>query len=134
MCPDIETFAPLISAGFGLADVVAEGGHPAHRLRVRLADRALTSTNPLLAVAATLVELAGGRVTASEVLDLAGAEPVRARFRLSDDDLARITALGGRRRAFAGGSTPSSAARSRWRSSRTTPGGPVSTGSCSASR
>ena len=74
MCPDIETFAPLISAGFGLADVVEDadgGGHPAHRLRVRLADRALSSTNPLLAVAATLLELAGGRVTASDVLDLA---------------------------------------------------------------
>ncbi len=91
MCPDIETYAPLISAGFGLADVVEEGGHPAHRLRVRLADRALTSTNPLLAVAATLVELAGGRVTASEVLDLAGADAVRARFRFTDDDLARVT-------------------------------------------
>lgn len=90
MCPDIETYAPLISAGFGLADVVTSGGHPAHRLRVRLADRALTSTNPLLAVASRLVELAGGRVTASEVLDLAGQEAVRARFRLSDDDLARI--------------------------------------------
>ena len=91
MCPDIETFAPLISAGFGLADVVEHGGHPAHRLRVRLADRALTSTNPLLAVAARLVELAGGRVTASEVLDLAGAEAVRTRFRFNDDDLARVT-------------------------------------------
>ncbi|MBB6627754.1 exodeoxyribonuclease V subunit gamma [Nocardioides sp. KIGAM211] len=90
MCPDIETFAPLISAGFGLADVVEQGGHPAHRLRVRLADRALTSTNPLLAVATRLVELAGSRVTASEVLDLAGTDPVRERFRLSDDDLARI--------------------------------------------
>jgi exodeoxyribonuclease V gamma subunit len=91
MCPDIETYAPLISAGFGLADVVEDGGHPAHRLRVRLADRALTSTNPLLAVAATLVELAGGRVTASEVLDLAGADAVRTRFMFTDDDLARIT-------------------------------------------
>ncbi|MFC5177549.1 exodeoxyribonuclease V subunit gamma [Nocardioides taihuensis] len=95
MCPDIETYAPLVSAGFGLADVVegvAGGGHPAHRLRVRLADRALTSTNPLLAVASSLVTLAGGRGTASEVLDLAAAEPVRARFHLSDDDLARATA------------------------------------------
>ncbi|WP_346386962.1 exodeoxyribonuclease V subunit gamma, partial [Nocardioides sp.] len=95
MCPDIETFAPLISAGFGLADVVggeaAGVGHPAHRLRVRLADRALTSTNPLLAAAAALVELAGGRVTASEVLDLATSEVVRARFNFGDDDLARIT-------------------------------------------
>lgn len=93
MCPDIEAYAPLVSAGFGLADVVdaADGGHPAHRLRVRLADRALTSTNPLLAVAARLVELAGGRVTASEVLDLLAEPPVRARFALTDDDLARAT-------------------------------------------
>ncbi|MCW2775529.1 MAG: recC [Nocardioides sp.] len=93
MCPDIETFAPLVSAGFGLADVVAEaegGGHPAHRLRVRLADRAPSTTNPLLAVASRLVELAGGRVTATEVLDLAATEVVRARFRFTDDDLARI--------------------------------------------
>lgn len=91
MCPDIETFAPLISAGFGLGDAVADVGHPAHRLRVRLADRALSSTNPLLAIAADLVELAGGRVTATEVLDLASDETVRRRFRFSDDDLARIT-------------------------------------------
>ena len=30
MCPDIETYAPLVSAGFGLADVV-EGGRRATR-------------------------------------------------------------------------------------------------------
>ena len=91
MCPDIETYAPLVSAGFGLADVVeGDGGHPAHGLRVRLADRALTSTNPLLAVAASLVELAGGRATASDVLDLAATPAVRLRFDLSDDDLDRV--------------------------------------------
>ena len=46
-------------------------------LRVRLADRSLLQTNPLLAVADLLLELAGGRVTASQVLDLAstGAGP-----------------------------------------------------------
>src|SRR4029077_3581526 len=74
MCPDIETYAPLISAGFGLAPGAGAAppvetgadGHPAHRLRVRLADRALVSTNPLLAVAGVLLELSGGRVTASD--------------------------------------------------------------------
>ncbi len=90
MCPDIETYAPLITAGFGLADVV-EGGHPAHRLRVRLADRALTQTNPLLGVAAELLDLAGGRATASRVLDLAQRQPVRKRFAFTDDDLDAIT-------------------------------------------
>ena len=96
MCPDIETYAPLISAGFGLAptgpealDGVGVAGHPAHRLRVKLADRALVSTNPLLAVAGVLLELSGGRVTASEVLDLAATEPCRRRFGFTDDELER---------------------------------------------
>ncbi|MGV0834036.1 exodeoxyribonuclease V subunit gamma [Mycolicibacterium thermoresistibile] len=90
MCPDIETYAPLITADFGLGDVV-HGAHPAHRLRVRLADRALVQTNPLLGVAAQLLQLAGGRATASEVLSLAQAAPVRARFGFTDDDLEDIT-------------------------------------------
>ncbi|WP_019972517.1 exodeoxyribonuclease V subunit gamma [Mycobacterium sp. 141] len=91
MCPDIETYAPLITAGFGLGDVV-HGAHPAHRLRVRLADRALVQTNPLLSVAARLLTLAGGRAGASEVLNLAESAPVRARFGFTDDDLDAITA------------------------------------------
>ena len=91
MCPDIETYAPLISAGFGLADVAQEDvGHPAHRLRVRLADRSPGATNPLLGVAADLVELAAGRMTATAVLDLAATEPVRARFGFTDDHLERM--------------------------------------------
>ncbi|MCG7610708.1 MULTISPECIES: exodeoxyribonuclease V subunit gamma [Mycobacterium] len=100
MCPDIETYAPLITAGFGLGDVVPSprgahftiGAHPAHKLRVRLADRALVQTNPLLSVAASMLELAGGRATASEVLNLAESDPVRARFGFTDDDLEAITA------------------------------------------
>ena len=96
MCPDIETFAPLISAGFGLAPASTatgstEAGHPAHQLRVKLADRALTSTNPLLAVAGTLLELSGGRVTASDVLDLASTEACRRRFGFTDDELDRVS-------------------------------------------
>ncbi|MFN6551452.1 exodeoxyribonuclease V subunit gamma [Mycolicibacterium septicum] len=91
MCPDIETYAPLITAGFGLGDVV-RGAHPAHKLRVRLADRALVQTNPLLSVAASVLTLAGGRATASEVLNLAESDPVRARFGFTDDDLEAITA------------------------------------------
>lgn len=92
MCPDIETYAPLIAADFGLAEVVGPTGHPAHRLRVRLADRALDRTNPLLDVARRLLDLAGGRAGVSDVVDLAHAEPVRRRFGLRDDDLDQITA------------------------------------------
>src|SRR3954471_1165833 len=59
-------------------------------LRVRLADRSLRQTNPVLGVVARLLELAGQRLTASQVLDLADREPVRRRFRLDDDDVARL--------------------------------------------
>ena len=90
MCPDIETYAPLIAADFGLGEVVP-GAHPAHRLRVRLADRSLIQTNPLLAVASQLLDLAGSRVTASEVLNLLQSDPVRRRFGFTDDDLDDIT-------------------------------------------
>jgi exodeoxyribonuclease V gamma subunit len=90
MCPDIETYAPLIVADFGLGDVV-RGAHPAHRLRVRLADRSPIQTNPLLGVASQLLALAGSRVTASEVLNFAEAAPVRACFGFTDDDLEAIT-------------------------------------------
>jgi len=90
MCPDIETYAPLINADFGLGDVL-RGAHPAHQLRMRLADRSLVQTNPLLAVATQLLNLAGSRVTASEVLNFAQSAPVRARFGFTDDNLEDIT-------------------------------------------
>ncbi len=118
MCPDIEAIAPLIEATFGAGDAISgdgdgDGGggefeagtaggagepdgdgRPGDRhridLRVRLADRSLRQTNPLLSVVALLLELATGRLTASEMLDLADREPVRRRFALDDDDLARL--------------------------------------------
>ncbi len=90
MCPDIETYAPLIIAGFGLGDMI-KGVHPAHHLRVKLADRSLTQINPLLGVASQLLSLAGGRATSSEVLNLAQAAPVRACFGFTDDNLEDIT-------------------------------------------
>lgn len=90
MCPDIETYAPLVTAAFGLADVVGPQGHPAHGLRVRLADRALDRTNPLLAIGVRLLDLAGGRAGVDDVVDLAHAEPVRRRFGFRDDDLEQL--------------------------------------------
>lgn len=94
MCPDIESWAPLISASFGLtgtsADVEIDNAHPGHRLRVRLADRSLRQTNPVLTVVARLLDLVDGRMTASDLLDLAAMAPVRQRFGLDDEALERI--------------------------------------------
>jgi exodeoxyribonuclease V gamma subunit len=91
MCPDIETFAPLVQATFGAGEIPAEEDEAIAPpdIRVRLADRSLRQTNPLLGVVARLVELAGERLTASQVLDLADREPVRRRFGLGDEDLVR---------------------------------------------
>jgi exodeoxyribonuclease V gamma subunit len=99
MCPDIDSFAPLVDAVFRSSDrtdgLGAEGerndpelGMP--RIRVRLADRAIRQTNPILAVAAQLLALGDGRVTASEVLDLAGRDPVARRFGFNDDELSQL--------------------------------------------
>ena len=92
MCPDIEMFAPLISAAFGQHG--AE--HPGHRLRVRLADRSLGRTNPLIDTVAGLLRLADGRVTASEVLDLAAKAPVARQFRFQQREPGNPAPLGGR--------------------------------------
>ncbi len=97
LCPDIETYAPLITANFGLTVDTGDGAtrteHPGHRLAVRLADRSLRQVNPLLGTVATLLELADARVTASALLDLAESAPVRRRFRFDDDDLDRLRDL-----------------------------------------
>ncbi|SDU90705.1 DNA helicase/exodeoxyribonuclease V, gamma subunit [Microlunatus sagamiharensis] len=109
MCPDVEAYAPLVAAAFGLDDGepgghgsgpagVEDAGrsraeHPGHRLRVRLADRSLRQLNPVLAVVTRLLELADGRLTRSALLDLAAAPPVATRFRLGEDDLERLHEL-----------------------------------------
>jgi exodeoxyribonuclease V gamma subunit len=90
MCPDIETFAPLIQATFGSQGTQIPGDDPARTLEIRLADRALRQTNPVMGVLAEVLELSSARITATEVLDLAGRDPVRRRFRFSDDDLYRL--------------------------------------------
>ena len=94
MCPDIEAFAPLIQATFGAgADLEDEDGGDSSGpvdLRVRLADRSLRQTNPVLSSLSALLELADARVTATQVLDFAAREPVRRRFRFDDDDLERV--------------------------------------------
>jgi len=98
MCPDIETFAPLIQATFGAGEPPPDDGGgaplPGHLrpldLRVRLADRSLRQTNPVLGVLSLLLELAEQRLTASQILDLADRDPVRRRFRFDDDELTRL--------------------------------------------
>ncbi|MGI9017525.1 MAG: exodeoxyribonuclease V subunit gamma [Euzebya sp.] len=87
MCPDVETYAPLIKAHLAVPEQDPDGRPD---LRVRLADRSLRQSNPLLKVIDDLLGLAAGRVSATRLLDLAGSEPVRRRFGFSDDDLEQL--------------------------------------------
>jgi exodeoxyribonuclease V gamma subunit len=96
LCPDVETFAPLIAAAFAQM----QAPHPGHRIRVRMADRGAAQVNPLLDTIATLIALADGRVTAGEVLDLAATAPVAHRFGFigaDQDTLRQWTSDGGAR-------------------------------------
>jgi exodeoxyribonuclease V gamma subunit len=93
MCPDVEAIAPLVAATFGHPPErtdAPDGAHPGQLLRVRLADRSVRQTNPQLVLLGALLDLADGRVSASQVLDLAAGPAVRQRFELDDDDLDRL--------------------------------------------
>jgi len=93
LCPDIETYAPLIAASFGLDDGDSQAEHPGHRLRVRLADRSLRQLNPLLSTLSRLVSLADSRMEASALLDFCAFGPVARKFGFSTDDLERLREL-----------------------------------------
>lgn len=101
MCPELAAFAPLVEATFGSAADAPRraehaedpyAGRQAIDLPVRLAGRPLRDTNPLLGALSRLLELCGGRMRASEVLDFADSEPVRRRFGFDDEELAQIRA------------------------------------------
>lgn len=89
--PDVARFSPLVEAAFGPpagGRDAAPGGPPA--LRWRVTDRSLRSTYPLLDAVSALLDLLGGRFSASAVLDLCTLGPVRLRYGFTDDDLATL--------------------------------------------
>jgi len=90
MTPDLDTFAPLVSAVFDEVPGWREDGQPA--LPAKIADRRLDASNEVAAVLGGLLDLAGGRLAASAVLDLLATTPVRARFGLDDPDLETLAA------------------------------------------
>lgn len=94
MCADVETYAPLFEAVFSDGDAydsppeAKRAGFP--RLPFRIADRSMRRENALGEAFLAVAKLVGGRFSAPEVIDVLGLEPMRARFALSTDDLARI--------------------------------------------
>ncbi len=93
MTPDLDTFAPLITALFDdnpAHTPEPEAGRPP-ALRARIADRRLDSHNEVAAALLGLLDLVDSRVTASQVLDLLTAAPVQRRFGLEPGDVDALT-------------------------------------------
>ncbi|MBU4263917.1 MAG: exodeoxyribonuclease V subunit gamma [Proteobacteria bacterium] len=84
MAPDIETYTPLVQAVFGL-----DRAHP-HFMPFSLADKSAGADSLLLDTFFALLELAGGRYAARDIVNLLGDSLVSRRFSLSAADGERI--------------------------------------------
>ena len=89
--PDVDRVAPLVTAAFMLPG--QPGEHPGHTFRVRLADRSVAQTNPLVGVLLQLLRLPDGRFEASTVLDLCAQPGVADRFGFTEDKHDRLVEL-----------------------------------------
>ncbi len=81
MIPDIEGYAPYISAIFG----TASGGRPA--IPFTIADNSGTSGNKSIQAFMRILGLATGRFSINQILELLESEPVLRRFAISEEEL-----------------------------------------------
>jgi exodeoxyribonuclease V gamma subunit len=84
MIPDIESYAPYISAVFG----ARSEGPPA--IPFTIADRSQRRENPVLETFSRIVGLPATRFGVNQILELLESPPVMARFDISPDDLEGI--------------------------------------------
>lgn len=94
LTPDLQTFAPLVSAVFAdprgrYPDGTAHDGAPP-TIPVAIGDRSAGRGNPIASVLTQLLALVHARTSGAEVLDLLSTEPVRARFRITPKELQTI--------------------------------------------
>ncbi|MFV2038781.1 MAG: exodeoxyribonuclease V subunit gamma [Acidimicrobiales bacterium] len=87
MTPDLGTFAPLLEAAF------PSGNASLPDLRVRIADRSPAVTNPLVRFAATLLQLAGGRLEAGAIRELVARPVVQQRFDFDTETAGQIVGV-----------------------------------------
>lgn len=84
MTPDIDAYAPLVDAVFGLEPW--ERGY----IPFRIADRSMRAQSPVAEAFVAVLALSHSRMKASEVLDLLALAPVRARFGVADDEVEEL--------------------------------------------
>lgn len=84
-CPDLENYAPLIQAVFGLTRQGTCGHIP-----FQIAGRSARRTRPLIDAWLKVLEVLESRVTATDVLDLLNTEVVRERVGLDSSEVEKI--------------------------------------------
>lgn len=85
MMSDIDTYAPLVEAVFE-----RDPSDPTF-VPYCIADRSVRGETPVIEAFHRILDLVGGRVTASEVLDLLALEDVQRRFELAAEDVDTLT-------------------------------------------
>lgn len=84
MTPDIESYAPYISAVFeGCQD-------PRLKIPYRLADRSVRTEGRLIEVFLKILSLREGRFTQTQILDLLESPPIQKQLKINEEDLATI--------------------------------------------
>jgi exodeoxyribonuclease V gamma subunit len=86
MAPDAGLYAPYVEAAFAADD---EGGQA---IPVRAADRGARTVFPVVEAFGRVIRVLGGRVAASEVLDLIGTDCIRSRFGIDAEEEALLRA------------------------------------------
>ncbi len=87
-CPDLVSFAPIIPAIFRSGEKRGDSATPP--LDVSIADRVLAGENPYHDAFWSLLDLARSRCGVGEVLTLLVSGPIRRRFDIDDEVLARL--------------------------------------------
>jgi len=85
MMPDVETWSPLVHAVFD------RDRNDERFIPYRVADRSLRRDNPVAEALLSILDLAEARMSASQVLDLLGHDPVRERFGILPPELETIS-------------------------------------------
>jgi len=86
-CPDLDNYAPLIQAVFGLSRPGTDGHIP-----FQIAGRSARRTRPMIDAWLKVLEVFESRVSATDILDLLNTEVVRERVGLDLSEVEKIAA------------------------------------------
>lgn len=93
LCPDLDTYAPLIGPVMGAEFVEpATDTRPERRLElpITIIDKTTSTSTPVADAIAALFDAVANRLELGKVLELLSLDPVRRRFSIADDDLILI--------------------------------------------